>query len=134
MICTKCALAVASVQEHPRHLKLPSGYIMLKVQARCVEIAGKLFIPYRRRSTMSLVKTNDLKKGTRVKLANGWYATLADNARGNTRMATVEGRVTETGSVYAHDIMEAQVANSWVTVNHTPQQQQMRQAVKTWGF
>ena len=83
---------------------------------------------------MSLVKTNDLKKGTRVKLANGFYATLADNARGNTRMATVEGCVTETGSVYAHDIMEAQVANSWVTVNHTPQQQQMRQAVKTWGF
>jgi len=83
---------------------------------------------------MSLVKTNDLKKGTRVKLANGWYATLADNARGNTRMATVEGRVTETGSVYAHDIMEAQVSNTWVTVNHTPQQQQMRQAVKTWGF
>jgi len=83
---------------------------------------------------MSLVKTNDLKKGTRVKLANGFYATLADNARGNTRMATVEGFVTETGSVYAHDIMEAQVSNSWVTVNHTPQQQQMRQAVKTWGF
>ena len=83
---------------------------------------------------MSLVKTNDLKKGMRVKLANGFYATLADNARGNTRMATVEGVVTETGSVYAHDIMEAQVANSWVTVNHTPQQQQMRQAVKTWGF
>lgn len=83
---------------------------------------------------MSLVKTNDLKKGTRVKLANGWYATLADNARGNTRMATVEGFVTETGSVYAHDIMEAQVSNTWVTVNHTPQQQQMRQAVKTWGF
>ena len=83
---------------------------------------------------MSLVKTNDLKKGTRVKLANGFYATLADNARGNTRIATVEGFVTETGSVYAHDIMEAQVSNSWVTVNHTPQQQQMRQAVKTWGF
>ena len=83
---------------------------------------------------MSLVKTNDLKKGTRVKLANGFYATLADNARGNTRMATVEGFVTETGSVYAHDIMEAQVSNTWVTVNHTPQQQQMRQAVKTWGF
>ena len=55
----------------------------------------------------NLLKTNDLKKGTRVLLANGWYATLADNAKGNTRMATVEGFVTETGSVYAHDIVQA---------------------------
>jgi hypothetical protein len=71
---------------------------------------------------MSLVKTNDLKKGTRVLLSNGWYATLADNARGNTRMATVEGYHTETGSVYAHDIVEAQIADSWISITHTPQQ------------
>lgn len=82
----------------------------------------------------SLVKTNDLKKGTRVKLANGWYATLIDNARGNTRMAAVEGYVTEMGSVYAHDIVEANIADAWVTISHTPQQQKMKQAVKTWGF
>lgn len=82
----------------------------------------------------NLLKTNDLKKGTRVLLANGWYATLADNAKGNTRMATVEGYVTETGSVYAHDIVEANVADAWVAVTHTPQQQKMQQAVKTWGF
>jgi len=82
----------------------------------------------------NLVKTNDLKKGTRVRLENGWYATLVDNARGNTRMATVEGYYTETGSVYAHDIVEAEIANAWVTVTHTPQQQKMKQAVKTWGF
>ena len=60
---------------------------------------------------MSLVKTNDLKKGTRVRLANGWYATLVDNARGNARMANVEGYVTEIGSVYAHDIVEGNVAD-----------------------
>jgi hypothetical protein len=83
---------------------------------------------------MTLVKTNDLKKGTRVLLSNGWYATLADNARGNTRMATVEGYVTETGSVYAHDIVEAHIADAWVSVTHTKQQQEMRTAVKTWGF
>jgi hypothetical protein len=83
---------------------------------------------------VSLVKTNDLKKGTRVRLANGWYATIQDNARGNTRMATVEGMVTETGSVYAHDIVEAEIAESWVVVTHTPQQEKMRNAVKTWGF
>ena len=69
------------------------------------------------------VKTNDLKKGARVRLRNGWYATIADNARGNIRMATVEGYETETGSVYSHDIMH--VANPDGTlsaIEHTPAQ------------
>lgn len=83
---------------------------------------------------MTLVKTNDLKKGMRVKLSNGWYATIQDNAKGNTRLAIVEGFVTEMGSVYAHDIVEANIADAWVTISHTPQQQKMKQAVKTWGF
>jgi hypothetical protein len=51
------------------------------------------------------MKTNELKKGDRVRLRNGWFATIADNMKGNTRMATVEGDYTETGSVYAHDIV-----------------------------
>jgi len=46
----------------------------------------------------------------------------------------VEGYHTETGSVYAHDIVEAEIANAWVSITHTPQQQKMKQAVKTWGF
>ena len=50
------------------------------------------------------MKTNDLKKGDRVRLKNGWYATIADNKKGNIRMATVEGYYTETGSIYAWDI------------------------------
>jgi hypothetical protein len=49
-------------------------------------------------------------------------------------MATVEGYHTETGSVYAHDIVEAEIAESWVVVTHTSQQDTMRNAVKTWGF
>ena len=83
---------------------------------------------------MSLIKTNDLKKGARVKLANGWFATIADNARGNTRMATVEGFVTETGSVYAHDIVATYIGENWVKVVHTKDQENMKQRVKTWGF
>ena len=51
------------------------------------------------------MKTNALKKGDRVQLRNGWFATIADNLKGNTRMATVEGICTETGSVYSHDIV-----------------------------
>jgi hypothetical protein len=51
------------------------------------------------------VKTNELKKGDWVKLANGWVAQIADNMKGNTRMATVYGWETEMGSVYSHDII-----------------------------
>lgn len=47
---------------------------------------------------------NDLKKGDVVWLKNGWRATIMDNRRGNIRLATVEGFVTETGSIYAWDI------------------------------
>jgi hypothetical protein len=83
---------------------------------------------------MTLIKTNDLKKGTRVLLASGWYATLADNARGNTRFATVEGYVTEMGSVYAHDIVEANIADHWVSVSHTPQQVKMRERVTLFNY
>ena len=83
---------------------------------------------------MSLIKTNDIKKGTRVQLRNGWFATLVDNARGNTRLASVEGYVTETGSIYAHDIVRAQVANSWVTVGHTKQQGVLRDRITQFGY
>ena len=37
------------------------------------------------------MKTNDIKKGMRVKLANGWEGTMADNMRGSTRVVEVEG-------------------------------------------
>jgi hypothetical protein len=50
------------------------------------------------------IKANDLKKGDRVRLNNGWFATIEDNKKGAIRMATVEGFETEMGSVYAADI------------------------------
>jgi hypothetical protein len=78
---------------------------------------------------MATVKTNELKKGTRVQLANGWFATIADNMRGNTRMATVEGIYTETGSVYAHDIVKAFVDGVWQDIKHTPAQLKMKNIV-----
>ncbi len=49
--------------------------------------------------------TNDIKKGMRIQLRNGWKGTMYDNRKGNIRMAEVEGIVTEIGSVYAHDII-----------------------------
>lgn len=75
------------------------------------------------------MKTNDLKKGTRVKLRNGWLADIADNRKGDTRMATVYGFETEMGSVYSHDIVAAQSpidGKSWVAIEHTPAQNKLR--------
>ena len=80
------------------------------------------------------IKTNDIKKGTRIRLANGWFATMADNMRGNTRMAEVEGFFTEIGSVYSHDIVSALIEGEWVTVEHTPAQNKLRQRVSAFGF
>lgn len=77
------------------------------------------------------MKTNDLKKGARILLANGWYGTIADNARGNIRMAEVEGFYTEIGSVYSHDIVRAiNAAGEWENVQHTPAQDKLRKEVE----
>lgn len=75
------------------------------------------------------MKTNDLKKGVRVQLRNGWYATVADNMRGNIRMCDVEGLYREIGSVYSHDIVCAQVDGVWQDVEHTPAQNKLRERV-----
>ena len=37
------------------------------------------------------MRTNDIKKGTRIKLHNGWFGTMMDNKKGNVRMAEVQG-------------------------------------------
>lgn len=66
--------------------------------------------------------TNDIKKGTRIQMRNGWLGTMMDNGRGNTRVVEVEGTYTETGSVYAHDIMFALVNGAVNTIVHTSAQ------------
>lgn len=83
------------------------------------------------------MKTNDLKKGARVRLAGtGWYATIADNKKGNVRLADVEGLYREIGSVYAHDIEWAQVFDGtqmierWEKVEHTPAQLKLKATVE----
>ena len=49
------------------------------------------------------------------------------NAKGNTRMAEVEGFVTEMGSVYSHDIVAAQGPDgNWIPIEHTPAQIKLR--------
>ena len=47
---------------------------------------------------------NDMKKGQKGRLNNGWHFRIEDNKKGNIRMATVYGLHTEMGSIYTKDI------------------------------
>ena len=78
------------------------------------------------------MKTNDLKKGARVLLRNGWKATVADNAKGNTRMCEVEGDFTEIGSVYSHDIVRDLTTGE--RIEHTPAQIKLMGMVRAMGM
>ena len=77
------------------------------------------------------MKTNDLKKGMRIQLANGCYGTMADNMKGNTRMVEVEGIYTETGGVYSHDIIwfVDVVSGACTRIEHTQAQLKLKQMV-----
>jgi len=85
--------------------------------------------------------TNEIKKGTRVKLSfmasmgqtPRWEGTVADNARGIRRMVKVEGFFTETGSVWSHDITHAEVDKKWVIVEHTKAQLQTKLEIEQMG-
>lgn len=73
------------------------------------------------------ILASELTKGQRVKLANGWKATLLDNNwRGKTRLCKVYGFATESGSVYTADITQAEVlvinGTKWRRVRHLPTQ------------
>jgi hypothetical protein len=77
------------------------------------------------------MKTNDIKSGHKIQLANGWHGTMKDNMRGNIRLAEVEGFETELGSVYAHDIKRVLNLdnNIWEIVEHTPAQIKLKAMV-----
>lgn len=80
------------------------------------------------------MKTNDIKKGMRIQLVNGWEADMVDNMKGNTRLAKVYGFETEIGSVYAHDIALVKVDGQWQKVEYTPAQDKLRKTVAAMGF
>jgi len=76
--------------------------------------------------------TNELKKGDRVRLSNGWYATIMDNSRGNSRMCMVEGIEKELGAVYSHDmvaLVETKGQSTHVVLVHTPAQLKLKKLV-----
>ena len=92
-----------------------------------------------------MVVTNDLKKGDKVHLRNGWDAKIEDNIKGVTRLATVYGDETEMGSIYSHDIqylfadsrdapIEEARAFTRIGIDHTDDQTKLRQRIADFGY
>lgn len=78
------------------------------------------------------MKTNDIKKGTLLRLRNGLYVRMFDNMRGNRRMIQVVGTEDipgEISSTYSHDIMSVFVDGLFEPVEHTKSQIDLRKQV-----
>ena len=82
------------------------------------------------------MKTNDIKKGMRIKtvqLGSPVTGEMRDNLKGNTRFIHTNGSEVglydEMGSVYAYDIIEVEVNGQWVKVEHTPKQLKLKELV-----
>jgi len=75
------------------------------------------------------LRTDQLKKGMRLKLQNGWEAIVVEECCGNILRAKVFGDFTETGSVYAHEIVAAEVDGKWVEVKMTELQTQFQKEI-----
>jgi hypothetical protein len=80
------------------------------------------------------MKTNDLKRGSRVLLTNGWEADIMDNMKGQTRLAKVYGDFTDIGSVYSHDIKSVKIGEDWFPIEHTDTQLKLKEQLKKIGF
>lgn len=80
------------------------------------------------------MKTNDLKKGDKVKLRNGYGAVIEDNKKGNIRLAKVFGAYTEIGSVYAWDIVSSTIGDNTEMIELTPSQIKAQKLNNSLGF
>ena len=87
------------------------------------------------------IKTNDIKKGTKIKskqLGVPVTGIMADNKKGNTRLVEVKGSEVglfdEIGSVYAHDIIAVKTDGIWRPVEHTEKQLNLDRQLKSMGW
>ena len=85
--------------------------------------------------------TNEIKKGMRVRttqLGAPVTGIMMDSKKGNTRLIDTKGSEVglfdEMGSVYAYDIVAAEVDGEWVNVEHTEKQLKLKAAVSNFGF
>ena len=82
------------------------------------------------------MKTNDIKKGTQVRLEGygNTTCTVVDNRKGVRRQVAVKGSEVglfdETGDMWSHKILEAKVNGSWIKVEHTKKQLEVK---RMWG-
>ena len=85
--------------------------------------------------------TNEIKKGMKVRtvqLGTPITGEMLDNLKGNTRLIKTNGSeigmFDEMGSVYAYDIVAAEVDGEWVNVEHTEKQLKLKATVSNlWG-
>ena len=78
----------------------------------------------------TVVSINDVKKGMRVRLENGWEAEMMDSKRTSIRLARVFGDFEEVGSIYAHDIWEVLQDGEWLPVLLTPSLKKQAEDIK----
>ena len=85
--------------------------------------------------------TNAIKKGMRVRttqLGAPVTGVMMDSLKGNTRLIDTKGSEVglfdEMGSVYAYDIVAAEVDGEWVNIEHTENQLKLKAAVSNFGF
>ena len=85
--------------------------------------------------------TNEIKKGMRVRttqLGAPVTGVMMDSLKGNTRLIDTKGSEVglfdEMGSVYAYDIVAAEVDGEWVAIEHTEKQLKLKATVsQLWG-
>ena len=85
--------------------------------------------------------TNEIKKGTRVRtvqLGAPVTGVMMDSKKGNTRLIETKGSEVglfdEMGSVYAYDIVAADVDGEWVNIENTEKQLKLKATVSNfWG-
>lgn len=80
------------------------------------------------------VPAKEVKKGDRVRLANGWEADMMQPGNRTTPLAKVYGFVTEMGSVYGHDIAFVKRGEEWLPVEHTKAQLKCKEFARVAGF
>jgi hypothetical protein len=76
------------------------------------------------------MKTNELKKESRIILDDGTFGTVKDNKKGIRRFCHIEGPYPELGTIYAHTIAYAVLDGEPIAIEHTPAQLKLKQTLK----
>lgn len=121
----------ASVAHLPKGTPEEKAEMKKRAAVMGAELCGTLKRTAEKEAKMSNtpLQVSQLKKGMRVKLRSGWEADVVKGCDGNTLTAEVFGDFTETGSIYAHDVIAALVGGQWLTVNMDEEQAQFSEEI-----